>query len=171
MARSRNQFIDDSLRFPRETMNAVRIFARQKPWRGTREERIEKFRALHKRLCAVYSLSTKLQIVGGDGPTSVYSHYQRRKDTIVLQGRLSVVTYLHLFAYAIDCRGGEVVKWSVNLFKRRFPISFSRCRFVGHLLVRKTETGNYRPGIGGVDYTGAGDDRPFGHVNPDGSLF
>lgn len=164
MARSRSQFIDDSLRYPRETMNAVRIFARSKPWRGTREERTHKFRTLHTRLCEIYSLTTQLQIAGGDEPTSIYSHYQRKRDTIVLQGRLSVVTYLHLFAYALDCRGVEVVKWSVNLFKRRFPISFGRCRFVGHLLVRKAETGHYTPGVGRVDYTGEGFDIEAGQV-------
>lgn len=151
--RSRNRFIDDSIRYPRETMNAVRIFARSKPWRGNRKERIEKFQALHARLCETYDLGTKLKFVQGDEGTSVHSFYRRKDDTIVMLGRLSVVTYLHLFAHALECRGIEVVKWSINLFKRRFPISFGRCRMVGHLLVRKHEQNNYTPSRWGVEYT------------------
>lgn len=154
MSRSRNQYIDDAIRYPRETMNAVRIFARSKPWRGTRGERLKKFRALHVRLCQVYSVETRLKIVRGDAATSVFSFYRKRDNTIVLLGRLSVVTYLHLFARAIDCNGDQVVKWSVNLFKRRFPISFGRCRLVGHLLVKKTEQRNYTPRNWGVEFTG-----------------
>jgi hypothetical protein len=145
MARSNSSFIDDSIRYPRETHRALREFARSKPWRGSREERIAKFQAVHVRLCEIYSLSTRLQFKGKREHTSVASQYDRRRNTIVMRDRLSVVTYLHLFAYAIDCRGAEVVKWSVNLFKRRFPISFGRCRFVGHLLVLESEQQNYRP--------------------------
>ena len=137
-------------------MNAVRAFARSKPWRGTREERIQKFRTLHKELCRIYSVETALKF-GSDGPTSIYSGFDRRRNTIVLQGRLSVVTYLHCFAYAIDCQGPEVVKWSLNLFKRRFPISFGRCRMVGHLLVRKNEVDRYAARGMRVDFIAAGD--------------
>lgn len=153
MSRSTSSFIDASIRYPRETHAAVREFARSKPWRGSRKERLGKFRALHARLCEIYDLSTKLKIVRGDERTSVNSFYRKRDNTIVLIGRLSVVTYLHLFAHAIDCRGEQVVKWSVNLFKRRFPISFGRCRFVGHLLVRGDEGGNYTPRSWGVEFT------------------
>ena len=158
MSRTATSFIDDRIRYPLETHRALREFARSKPWQGTQKERVEKFEALHAKLCETYGLATKLKFVQGDERTSVYSHYKRKSDTIVIMGRLSVVSYLHLFAYAIDCSGAEVVRWSVNLFKHRFPISFSRCGFVGHLLVRKPELTNYHDtGVGRVDFTAAVD--------------
>lgn len=144
MSRSTSRFIDDSIRFPRETHRALREFARSKPWRGTVKERQEKFLALHARLCEIYSLETKLIFETREHcTTSIYSRYDRKRNAVILVGRLSVVSYLQMLAYALDCRGEQVVKWSVNLFKRRFPISFGRCVFVGHVLVRKTERERY----------------------------
>ncbi len=99
MSRSNSStFIDDAIRFPRETHAALREFARSKPWRGTRAHRIKKFRAVHAKLCKIYSVDTRLKIVGGEDRTSSASFYRRRDNSVVLVGRLSVVTYLQMFA-------------------------------------------------------------------------
>jgi hypothetical protein len=54
-----------------------------------------------------------------------------------LRGKLSVVSYLHEAAHAFFGRSERrACKWSVNLFKRTFPVLFSRCAQDGHTLRR-----------------------------------
>jgi hypothetical protein len=137
--RSLSDVLDPPVAFRRETVAAVRRFARSRPWRGTADERKGKFDRLHRDLCAVYRKGTALRFGSMDGGCSGGSYFSPARNEIVLNGRLSVISYLHELAHALgrDERGS--VRWSVNLFRLCFPRSFSRCVAEGHM-VRRPQT-------------------------------
>jgi hypothetical protein len=126
--------LDPPVRFKRRTVAAVARFKMSKPWRGTEEERKAKFERLHLDLCAVYGKQTRLTFGLLDGGDSGSSHYTPSTDTITLCGRISVLTLLHEFAHALGKDERGACRWSLNLFRRVFPVSFSRCTADGHTL-------------------------------------
>ena len=65
--------------------------------------------------------------------------YHPATHTITLEGRLSVVTFLHEFGHARGYGERGACRFSINPFRRVFPRLFARCRRVGHTLVRGGE--------------------------------
>ncbi|NQT91430.1 MAG: hypothetical protein HQ559_01620 [Lentisphaerae bacterium] len=128
--------IDDNLKYRSATTDAVDVFKRSHPYRGTLVERKRKFRSLHRKLNAVYGRRTKLntRLVDGEGHSGS-SNYSPHDDRITLSGKLSVVTYLHEYAHALGRDERGACRWSLNLFKRAFPRSFARVHFDGHCLI------------------------------------
>lgn len=128
-----------------DCLRAVKAFRRSKAWRGTEEERQVKFKALHDALCTVYGLTTRLVFQNTTG-SSGSSHFIPSRDKIVLTGKLSVVTYLHEFGHARGYDERKACIFSINLFKRIFPVSFARCSFDGHMVVntRRSPLMNWR---------------------------
>jgi hypothetical protein len=131
-----SEILDPSMKFKPGVIPAVKRFKRNKPYRGSLDERKLKFSTLHQDLCALFSKQTTLTFGTLDGSDSGSSSYCPSTDTIVLRGKLSVVTYLHEFAHALGRDERGACKWSVNLFKRTFPVLFSRCQHDGHTLRR-----------------------------------
>lgn len=131
--------IDAEYFLPPHVLRATRDFARSKPWRGSIDERKAKWQAFNKALawvCLIPEPTLTFGDVESGGPSDE-SAYRRDVHNINLRGRLSVVTLLNLFAAALGFNGLERYRWSLNLFARCFPISFSRCHFEG-LLLRKS---------------------------------
>ena len=130
------EILDETMTFNPAALRAVRAFARAKPWRGSLDDRHLKFRTVHAALSKAYGLDPQPRLIfGNDHATcSGSSCFIPSANAIVLRGRLSVVTYLHEFAHArgMNERGG--CRWSINLFRRCFPLSWSRVRFDGHML-------------------------------------
>jgi len=134
------EVLDDNLRFNRAALQAVREFRKVGPWRGSLDERKDKFRRLNRALSAAYDITeTDLKFGRVDGTISGASHYIPAFHRIVLVGRLSVVTFLHEFAHARGMGERRAARWSVNLFRRCFPRQFSRLIHRGHMLVRPEE--------------------------------
>lgn len=131
--------LNNRQKFSRPCLDAIREFRASKPWRGTVSERKAKFAALHAKLAEHYGLKTRLvfQGVGANMPSD-NSSFDRRKDAIVLTGRLSVVTYLHLICAARDFEVKRCLAWSLSLFKRMFPLSWSRCEFEGYMIRKRS---------------------------------
>jgi hypothetical protein len=117
---------------------AVKAFRDAKPWRGVRDERGDKFAELHRGLCRAYGLETMLVRDDGGDPegSSGASTFDPRKNRITLRGRLSVVTYLFLFAAAAGVSGRAALRVAHGTFRHFFPRSFAGCRVAGGLLVR-----------------------------------
>ena len=134
--------LDPPVRFRPSVLAAVKQFARSKPYRGTTDERMTKFRDLHDDLCDIYGRPTLLAFQLLDGSDSGASNYRPTADVITLCGRLSVVTYLHEFAHALGRDERGAVRWSVNLFRACFPRSFARCAQTGHTLRRGDQPGS-----------------------------
>lgn len=125
-------------------MNAIRQFRRSKPWRGTLEERIEKFKTLHIALCAASGIEPPPELIclhidqipaheAGDGA------FISSQNRIVLVGRLSVTTYLYAFARARGRDPREALSWAFSIFARSFPRSFANSHFEGLRLVKNDE--------------------------------
>jgi len=121
--------INDDMKFKRGVLKAVKRFAESKPYRGNREAKEAKYRALLADLNAVYGLDVNVEF-DADWDTDKSSGASRcyiATGYIVLSGRASVVTFLHEFAHALHgfCER-RAVKWSMNLYKRTFPRSFAK---------------------------------------------
>jgi hypothetical protein len=136
--------LDERARYRRGVVGAVRAFAREGPWRGTLEERKEKFGRLNAALARAYEVpEPALRFEGIDGSFSGASTCRRGRPgepaVITMRGKLSVVTYLHEFAHALGRDERGACRWSLNVFRRVFPAQFARLRTDGHT-VRRTET-------------------------------
>lgn len=129
------EVLDPSMKFRPAALRAVKRFARRRPWAGTVEERQVKFRDLNKELAEAYEIPEPQLVFGKlDGSDSGRSCYIPAMNAIILSGKLSVVTMLHEWGHTRGMGERAACRWSVNLFKRCFPKSFSRCRFERHML-------------------------------------
>lgn len=117
---------------------AVKAFRDAKPWRGSPDERAEKFKALHRELCRAYDLETVLarDDRSGECVSSGFSHFDQRRNRIVSSGRRSVVTYLFLFGLAVGQRRAAAMAFARQTFAHFFPRSFAGCVDAGGMLVR-----------------------------------
>tara|TARA_R100000808_G_scaffold22268_1_gene48373 strand:+ start:1634 stop:2008 length:375 start_codon:yes stop_codon:yes gene_type:complete len=114
--------------FKPEAANVVAEFARSKPWRG---DQITKRHTLHNALSKAYGVNPTMQFGFGMG-----SFYDPKKRLIML-ATTSVITQLHEFAHALNGSDEEyAVRWSLNMFRNHFPLSFSRLTFKGHLAIK-----------------------------------
>ena len=115
--------------------------AKASKWAGDFDRRFAAIGACLGELCDAYGLERyQLTHVGSRTGCSGDSRLRRELRRVELTGRLSVVTMLHLFAKARWGHRGltahvQAMRWSLNIFKRCFPKSYSRCRLVGGLLV------------------------------------
>lgn len=129
--------VAEGAEFSPAIVEAVKAFARAKPWQGTIEERKAKFQAANEALVAACELQP-VSVLFGDlnGTSSLRSGYRPGQRTIYLTGKLSVVTYLHLFAKALGLKQRDCFRWSLSLFAARFPRSYAACEQRGLFLVR-----------------------------------
>ncbi len=134
------EVIDPNVRFNPDALRAVRDYAKSKPWRGEMDSREEKFSRLNRGLAEAYDMPMPGLIFGVlDGSGSGSSYYHPTRHEIVLNGRLSVVTYLHEFAHARGMGERSACRWSINMFRKCFPKSFSRLLQRGHMLIRPND--------------------------------
>ena len=126
--RTANEVLDPPMGFNSKAANVVSAFARNRPWTG---DVISKRQILHDQLCKVYRVNPILQFGVGVG-----SYYDPKKNLIMLNST-SVITQFHEFAHALNGSDEEyAVRWSLNMFREHFPLSFSRLRFKGHLALK-----------------------------------
>ena len=131
------EVVDRSMRFNVKALRAVRRFAESNPWRGSLDERKEKFRKLNRLLAEAYGIDEPALHFGQiDGSSSGGSHYIPMMHRIVLVGKLSVVTFLHEFAHARGKGERGACRWSINIFRRCFPRQYARLVGRGHMLIR-----------------------------------
>jgi len=137
------EILDDRMTFRPAALRAMREFRASHPWRGDNDQRKAKFQELVVALAEAYQIAApELLFDRLDGSSSGASSYDPSRHRIVLRGRLSVITLLHEFAHARGMSERAAVRWSVNLFRRVFPRSFSRLVHRGHLLLRAEDVAN-----------------------------
>ena len=152
--------VDETARYKADALRAMRDLARTKPWQGNYQKRFDAIEYAFNRLLEAYGLIDAGWTIEHHGPdvgTSAGSRIDPDARVVRLTGRLSVVTMLHLFAKVrqveeqrnsdgslptdehgnplIELDHYRAIRWSASLFKRKFPISFSRCRIEGGVLV------------------------------------
>jgi hypothetical protein len=130
------EVLDPQKRYKPAALRAVRAFARLRPFAGTVAERQVKFQVLNRALAEAYCVEApNLVFETNEERDSGASCYVPATNTVILQGRLSVVSFLHEWGHRLYGRSERTAcRWSINLFRRCFPRSFSRCRFDGHML-------------------------------------
>jgi len=136
--KSVKEVLDDNYKFKKETLELMHYVKHElKIFKGSIEERKQKFIWLLEQLNRIYNKKTKLEFKDVErNDTSVYSFYLPKEDKIVLVGKLSLITFLHEYAHALGKDEYGACKWSINLFKRTFPKSFEKLNQVGHTLVK-----------------------------------
>jgi len=134
-----SECIQEDKKYKPAALRAVREFKRSHPFQGTYEERVEKFRKLIDDLSDAYGVARiHLSFPRRESSGQGNGAYMPHAHSITFYGHLSVVTALHEFGHARGFDERQACIFSLNLFKRFFPRSFSRCRRVGHMLVRES---------------------------------
>lgn len=120
-------------------------------FRGTFEERKEKYQELHRVAIAGAStenIDSAIELTtidleqtqdGNVAGSSGTSHYNPLHNKIVMIGHLSLITYLHELAHALAIRDEkEAQEFACDIFSRAYPKSFARLQRVGdtNLLVK-----------------------------------
>jgi hypothetical protein len=129
------EVLDRNIKLKPAALLALREFSRSRPWRGSLVDRWQKFQTLNRELSAAYGIEPPTLVLRGNGKgDSGGSFYSPANHTICISGRLSVVSLLHELAHArgMDERGA--CRWSISVFARIWPKSYSRCRHEGHVL-------------------------------------
>ncbi len=137
-----SDFVNDSIEFSEEILEATRNFARSKPWRGEQDLRAAKFREFHDALAHGTGPALIIDVPSPE-TDSGDSRFNQVMNAIEMRGKLSVVTYLYLYflAQAVEevqqgaFDGVEPMVKSATLFKRVFPRSFNRLRLDGGMFV------------------------------------
>lgn len=126
----------------KKALAAAKRYAGSKPWRGTFDERVAKIRTFHVELLEAYGIATDL-IIDTEGNTPANAGGFVTYDTpegggaIVLRPGFAVMTYLRLFAEALEYDrdmlysqvGGVApyaTRWANGLFKKAFPKSWAK---------------------------------------------
>ena len=123
--------LDPPMVFIREAADVVSAFAKSRPYVG---DVITKRFTLHSGLNKAYGINPVLRFGLGMG-----SFYDPKKKLIMLDST-SVTTQLHEFAHALNGSDEEyAVRWSLNMYRSHFPMSFSRLRFEGHLVAKSAK--------------------------------
>jgi hypothetical protein len=122
--------------FKKEVVAVLKEFKKQRPFKGSLFERQQRFFWLNKRLNEIYGQQIKLVFKKRSIFSPLGCYYPRIK-TIVLF-RLSVVTFLHEYSHSFyGNKEDKAVFYSVNLFKKVFPIAFKNSKKIGHCLFAK----------------------------------
>jgi hypothetical protein len=125
-----------------EVIRLLKEFKNLNPWEGDVGERISKFNWLFKQLKKIYgkkewklicAVPTQIKFWEDSGR----SYVDLYNKTIILQGRLSVLTFLHEFAHVLGMSQKEAVEWSQKLFKEVFPEKWVKLKNDRGLMVRK----------------------------------
>lgn len=137
--RTADEVLDPPVVFKQSVIDAVTNFKTMGAWTGNLQEKFAKFQTLNDSLNEVYGLNVALINdigVENDSPgSSGSSYFNPSLNEIHLQGRLSVVTFLHEYAHALDKDERDAVRWSLNLFRQVFPTQFAALGRQGHVVV------------------------------------
>jgi len=150
-----NDVIVDNPNFPESVVNAVKEFARSKPWRGDVEQRREKFTAVINSLNAAVGMNVSAEFNDADteGPSHRSTIDFANIDAPVIQftGRLSVATLFYLYAgcmapydETMQSHWGRM-RWAANMFKRFFPRSFAALDTSGAYLIKPVINSEFPP--------------------------
>jgi len=120
----------------RGALAAARDYAGCRPWRGDCSEKIAKLGAFCEDLADEYGIETPTIVRGPgycDGTVKEGGgFYDPNTHVIVLTGGFSVMTFLRLFAHALEEeRGGEdgneySARWANGMFSKAFPKSWAK---------------------------------------------
>lgn len=113
----------------------------QHVWKGTIEERKEKFRWIHEHMKILFDkpdLTLEFADITEESDAmdgaSGQSYYAPMQDLICIVGKLSVITLLHEWGHALGKE--NVQEWAFLHFKQAFPKSASRLVQLDNLYIK-----------------------------------
>jgi ppGpp synthetase/RelA/SpoT-type nucleotidyltranferase/formylmethanofuran dehydrogenase subunit E len=135
--------INNTITYKPETLSVLAEFKASDPWHGTVEERFAKFKECAHRLARIYGIERGFGInhtIRLPYTESGSSYYRPSAHSITLQGRFSVVTFLHEFGHSRGMGETLAQTWSINLFKEAFPERFVQIQFEANFLIATGQT-------------------------------
>jgi len=129
------EVLDDGIKFKKGVIRALKNFRQFIRKNGLHKQNdphviLRRFYVM-KRLIEILSIIYRIPVpdvrlgkVSREAGSSGGSYYIPATHTIVLNGRLSVISLLHEFAHARGKDEREAVRFSVNLFKKVYPKQF-----------------------------------------------
>ena len=128
------QILETPIDFPVPIVTALRHFKRHhKLGNESNESRLQGMRDLLNEIavtggCPIPAL--RMEHINGESSGS--SQYIQETHTIVMRGKLSIITFLHECAHAVYGYDEHMSRaWSINLFKRVYPKAFARLQVEG----------------------------------------
>jgi hypothetical protein len=134
---------DDSMKFKIGVITALKKFKRTCPYSVGYEARKAGLQTLLEELGTAYQMEVPvLRFTEPEKETSFESYYMPEGHVIIMNGRLSIITFLHEFAHSQGKNETGAVRWSLSLFKRCYPKAFEKLIADGHCLVLPTQPTN-----------------------------
>lgn len=128
------EVLDDDMKYKRATLVAMSRFKKSRPFRGTNEEKQEKFIRLNSEFSKAYDIPPPTLVWPAQiGSSSAYFPVWN----MIIMESYAVCTFLHEYGHALGFDERKTCKWSTNLFRRIFPRSFAKLEHRGHMLVTK----------------------------------
>ena len=142
---------DDSIIYPDSVVEELKTFKKYCRCKyQTPEERFASMCELGAAFAQIYGFALNFaqgEITTDDDEHSYNFNFNPQSNTITMVGKLSIITFLHEFAHALDHHlyqtsaqlGGETfaVKWSLTLFKKVYPKAFEKLIPAGHCLIEQ----------------------------------
>lgn len=117
--------------------DAIKRFRDSKPWQGAFAERWDKFMLLRQGLSEANSVAPILEFRGEENTRDPGNGvWASEINTIILVGKLSVVTFLYCFVMSCGVNRDGALEAAQRIFRHYFPRSFGGCRRVGDCLIR-----------------------------------
>jgi len=132
----------NEIRNKKEFRLAFQKLKRSKAWRGTIDERKQKFINCHMELNSIYGRDINLEFNGiseeynNINGASALSGYYPSDNTIVLSCKLSVITFMQLWLRAIGVDPLDAITLSKEVFSEIFPVSARKLLNVDGLYVK-----------------------------------
>jgi hypothetical protein len=124
-----------------QEINALRHFKAMNPWSGSVETRKKKFLWLHREWNKIHNESWRLTF---EVPNSCKkwtfsgsSYCNPATKSIILRGRLSVITFLHEWGHALGLTQLNAQSYAISLFKEVFPENMANLHSYDYCLVKR----------------------------------
>lgn len=131
--------------------SALKKAKKSKLWRGTIEERKQKFIALHSELNAIYGRDIKLEFIDVSANydtvsgASGASGYIAPINTLFIVHKLSVITFIQLWIRALGVDTVSSVSLSEDIFKEIFPLSARKLVNINGLFIKASDASDNDP--------------------------
>jgi len=135
---TQEQIMSSPVKHKKEVIETTKTW-RKEIWKekknGNPREKFEALSTLISRIVNIYDKPVTV-IFEPDGIIGCCYHTQTK--TIVIDRTLSVISTLHELAHHLFGRSEtQACRWSVWLFKKVWPLAFTKLRWEGHLLKRQ----------------------------------
>ena len=121
--------------YPEKVVDAIKEYRSHHIWKIPLKEKISYTKKLFYELCKIYKIDGNIVFRIDETADDSFRSFCSGV-TVVLVGKFSVITFLHEFGHLLGGDETEAVRWSINLFKKIFPRSFSQLTESGHLLLK-----------------------------------